>query len=71
MDQRSYARPCVRDLDDLIATGGTVNASCKLIEKLGGVIVECAFIIGLPELKGMEKISSKYKILTLVDFEGE
>ena len=58
-------------VDDLIATGGTAMASANLIEKLGGKIVACAFVIGLPELKGMAKLSEKYKILTLVDFEGD
>ena len=43
-------------IDDLIATGGTAQASCKLIEKLGGQIIECAFVIDLPDLKGEEKL---------------
>ena len=58
-------------VDDLIATGGTCIAAANLIERLGGKIVECAFIIGLPDLKGMEKLEDRYKIVTLVDFEGE
>ena len=58
-------------IDDLIATGGTVSAAVKLIENLGGNIVECAFVIGLPDLKGMEKLAKNYKVFTLVDFEGE
>ena len=58
-------------VDDLIATGGTALAACKLIEKLGGKIVECAFIIGLPDLGGMKKLNKKYKVITLVDFQGE
>lgn len=57
-------------VDDLIATGGTAQASCKLVEKLGGQIIECAFIIDLPELKGKEKLS-KYPIFKLIEFEGE
>jgi len=57
-------------IDDLIATGGTVNAAAKLVEKLGGVIEELAFIIELPELKGREKLKG-YKIFTMVEFEGE
>jgi adenine phosphoribosyltransferase len=56
--------------DDLIATGGTAEAACNLIEKLGGDIVECSFVIGLPDLKGKEKIS-RYPIYSLVEFEGE
>ena len=58
-------------VDDLIATGGTALAACRLIEKLNGEIVECAFIIGLPDLGGMEKLRERYKIITLVDFEGK
>ena len=57
-------------VDDLIATGGTAQASCQLIEKLGGEIVGCAFIVDLPELTGKEKLS-KYDIFTVVEFEGE
>lgn len=58
-------------VDDLIATGGTALAACKLIERLRGKVVECAFIIGLPDLGGMKKLREKYKVITLVDFEGE
>ncbi len=58
-------------VDDLVATGGTLIAAANLIEKLGGKVVECACIIGLPELGGMKKISEKYELITLVDFEGE
>lgn len=57
-------------VDDLIATGGTVSASIKLVEMLGGEVVECAFIVELPDLKGREKIKD-YKIFTLTEFEGE
>jgi adenine phosphoribosyltransferase len=56
-------------VDDLIATGGTAKASCQLIEKLGGEIVECSFIIDLPELRGKEKLA-KYPVFTLIEFEG-
>jgi adenine phosphoribosyltransferase len=58
-------------IDDLIATGGTAFAAANLIERLGGKVVECTFIIGLPDLKGMEKLKEKYKVVTLVDFEGD
>jgi len=57
-------------IDDLIATGGTAAASCKLIEKLGGEIIGCGFIIDIPDLKGKEKIS-KYPVFSIVEFEGE
>ena len=57
-------------IDDLIASGGTSLASCKLIEKLGGKVEECAFIIELPELNGREKLLA-YPIFSIVQFEGE
>jgi adenine phosphoribosyltransferase len=57
-------------VDDLIATGGTAMASCNLIEKLGGEVFECAFIVGLPECRGREKLS-KYPVFDIVEFEGE
>ncbi len=57
-------------IDDLIATGGTIEAAIKLIEQLKGEIVECAFIIDLPDLKGKEKIKG-YDVFTMLEFEGE
>jgi len=56
-------------VDDLLATGGTVGAAVKLIERLGGKIVECCFVIALPELKGKDKIAG-YNIFNLVDGEA-
>jgi len=55
-------------VDDLIATGGTCAAAGKLIEKIGGNILECAFVVELPELKGREKL--KWPIFCIVDFGG-
>jgi adenine phosphoribosyltransferase len=46
-------------VDDLIATGGTTLASCGLIKKLGGQIVDCAFIIELEELGGVDKLKKE------------
>jgi adenine phosphoribosyltransferase len=57
-------------VDDLIATGGTIAAAAQLVEKLGGEIVECAFMVELPDLNGREKIKG-YNIYTLTEFEGE
>ena len=45
-------------VDDLLATGGTAEAGIKLIERLGGEIVSCAFIIDLPELGGRERLEA-------------
>ena len=53
--------------DDLLATGGTVKATIELIEKLGGIVVGCAFLIELEDLNGREKIKD-YDILTLMDY---
>lgn len=55
--------------DDLLATGGTIKATTQLVEELGGVVVGCAFLIELTDLKGREKIS-QYDILTLMDYAG-
>lgn len=57
-------------VDDLIATGGTVSAACKLVEKLGGEVVECAFVVELPDLHGRDKLQG-YKVFSLVEFEGD
>ena len=45
-------------VDDLLATGGTAEAGIKLIERLGGDIVGCSFIVDLPELGGRQKLQS-------------
>ncbi len=57
-------------IDDLLATGGTALASCRLIEKLEGIVTECCFTIELPDLKGREKLS-RYNVFSLIKFEGE
>lgn len=56
-------------VDDLLATGGTCDATCRLVERLGGRVVGCTFIVALPELKGREKIA-RYDVYWLVEFEG-
>jgi adenine phosphoribosyltransferase len=59
-------------VDDLIATGGTAEASIKLIEQLGGRIVEACFIIELPELGGRTRIEKLgCKVFSLCEFEGD
>ena len=59
-------------VDDLLATGGTAEASIKLIEKLGGNIISCNFIVNLPDLGGSKKLS-KLGITTncLCSFDGD
>lgn len=54
-------------VDDLLATGGTVEATIQLVEKLGGVVSGCAFIIELEELRGRDKIGN-YPIKTLITY---
>ena len=54
-------------IDDLIATGGTAKASCELIEKLGGEVIGCAFVIELDELAGREQLSG-YKVHSLLHY---
>ena len=57
-------------VDDLLATGGTVAATCRLVEKLGGRIVGIAFLIELNFLNGAEKLNN-YDIFSLVTFGEE
>jgi adenine phosphoribosyltransferase len=57
-------------VDDLIATGGTIGATAGLVRQLGGDIVECAFLVELPELKGREQIPG-CKVFAMMEFEGE
>ncbi len=56
-------------IDDLIATGGTLEAACKLLEQVGGEIVETACIVELPALKGRERLT--HKVFTMVEYEGD
>jgi adenine phosphoribosyltransferase len=59
-------------VDDLIATGGTAEAACKLIQRMGGVIVECCFVIDLPDLGGRKKLEAQgHKVFALCEFEGD
>jgi adenine phosphoribosyltransferase len=57
-------------IDDLIATGGTITAAANLVEKLGGEILECSFVVELPDLKGREKLGNR-KVFSIIEFEGE
>jgi len=57
-------------VDDLMATGGTVTAAANLVEKLGGEIVECSFVVELPDLKGREKLGNR-RAFSIIEFEGE
>lgn len=58
-------------IDDLIATGGTMMAGKKLLEKLGATVTEGAAIVDLPELGGSEKLQAAgLPLFTLIDFSG-
>ena len=57
-------------VDDLIATAGTASAARNLVKKLGGIVVECAFIVELVDLKGRDKLKGE-NIYSVVEFEGE
>lgn len=57
-------------IDDLMATGGTIGAAVNLVEKLGGDIIECAFVVELPDLNGKEKLGNR-KAFSIIEFEGE
>lgn len=53
--------------DDVLATGGTAQAVCKLVEKLGGEVVQCNFLIQLSFLNGAEKLNG-YDIKSLIKY---
>lgn len=55
-------------VDDLLATGGTIDAVAKLVELAGGEVVTMAFAIELTELKGRDKFS-KYDVMSLVEYD--
>lgn len=54
-------------IDDLLATGGTAKASCQLVEKLGGEVVACAFVVELAMLQGRDQLSN-YPIHSLIEY---
>ena len=56
--------------DDLLATGGTAQAAIKLVEKLGGEVVQVLFLVELSFLKGREKLKG-YNVKSLVDYTSE
>ncbi|WP_413528099.1 adenine phosphoribosyltransferase [Rahnella inusitata] len=58
-------------IDDLLATGGTIEATAKLIRRLGGEVTDAAFIINLPELGGEKRLNSlNINCYSLVSFDG-
>ena len=57
-------------VDDLLATGGTAEAGCKLVKELGGEVVKILFLVELPELNGRNKLVG-YDIESVISFEGK
>ncbi len=57
-------------VDDLIATGGTVGATVKLVKQLGADLLECAFVVELPDLKGRDQIPG-CPVFSITEFGGE
>lgn len=57
-------------VDDLIATGGTVEACIKLVEQLGGEVVKIVFLMELAGLKGRDKLG-EYEIASVITYEGK
>ena len=57
-------------IDDLIATGGTVEAAAKLIEQLGGEVVKIVFLMELAGLEGRKKLE-KYDVASVIRYEGK
>lgn len=57
-------------VDDLLATGGTIEATCRMVEELGGEIVAVAFLIELDFLQGRKKLGSR-EVFSLVHYDSE
>ena len=57
-------------IDDLLATGGTAEATARLIEQAGGEVVGCGFLIDLAFLNGAEKLK-KYEVFSLIQYDSE
>lgn len=58
-------------VDDLVATGGTAEAASQLIEKMGGTVVECCFVINLPDIGGRKRLEEHgLTVFSLCEFEG-
>ena len=57
-------------VDDLIATGGTIEASIRLVEQLGGEVVKVVFLMELAGLKGREKLAG-YDVASVITYEGK
>ena len=64
----AFGHPCrVLIVDDLLATGGTARAAVQLVERLGGEVVACTFVIELPALKGRERLG-RCPVTSLIEY---
>ena len=67
----AFGHPCrVLLIDDLLATGGTAGAAIQLIERLGGEVVECAFVIELAFLPGRQRLAPR-SVFSLLTYDSE
>ena len=57
-------------IDDLVATGGTIEAAAKMVERLGGEVVKIVFLMELAGLKGRERLAG-YKVESAIIYEGK
>ena len=59
-------------IDDLLATGGTALAAATLVKKMGGEVMECAFLVDLPDIGGRERLEKAgLPVFALCEFEGD
>ena len=59
-------------VDDLVATGGTAEATIRIVERVGGTVAGCAVVIDLPLLGGRRRIEAAgHRVVSLCEFEGE
>ena len=58
-------------IDDLLATGGTVNAACKLLKKAGANVKAAAFIIELTDLNGRNNLPKDIEVVSMISYEGK
>ena len=59
-------------VDDLLATGGTALAAATLVQKVGGTVIECAFLVDLPDIGGRQRLEQTgLPVFALCEFEGD
>ncbi|GAB6260027.1 adenine phosphoribosyltransferase [Photobacterium sp. CCB-ST2H9] len=58
-------------VDDLLATGGTIEATTKLVRRLGGIVEDAAFVINLPDIGGQQRLRGLgLNVFSICDFDG-